>query len=129
MENGFVTDPINICIGLLILKVDDHQKAGQATFEEVEQEITDKMFMPKMQPAIREYLTKLRQEAFLEIKDGWQDTGAAPGKQTAWVDPAQLRPETVTKEEVLSKIRKKRALWMVPVPGTSTAVQGKSSSR
>jgi len=128
-DKGFVTDPINIGNGLLILRVEDHQKAGQATFEEVEQEITDKMFMPKMQPAIREYLTKLRQEAFLEIKDGWVDTGAAPGKQTAWVDPAQLRPETVTKQEVLSKIRKKRALWMVPVPGTSTAVQGKSSSR
>lgn len=128
-DKGYVTDPINIGTGLLILKVDDHQKAGQATFEEVENEIMDKMFTPKMQPAIRDYLTKLRQEAFLEIKEGWMDTGAAPGKQTAWVDPAQLRPETVTKEEVLSKIRKKRALWMVPVPGTSTAVKGKSSSR
>ena len=44
-----------------------------------------------MQPAIREYLTKLRQDAFLEIKPGYVDTGAAPDKDTTWMDPAQLR--------------------------------------
>lgn len=128
-EKGYVSDPIDIGNGYLIVKVDDHQKAGQATLEEVENEIMDKLFMPRMEPAIRGYLTKLRQEAFLEVKSGWVDSGAAPGKDTAWVDPAQLRPETVTKKEVLAKIRKKRLLWAVPVPGTTTAVTGKSSSR
>ena len=128
-EKGFVSDPIDIGNGYMIVKVDDHQKAGQATLEEVENEIMDKLFMPRMEPAIREYLTKLRQDAFLEVKPGWTDSGAAPGKDTAWVDPAQLRPETVKKAEVLAKIRKKRFLWAVPVPGTTTAVTGKSSSR
>jgi parvulin-like peptidyl-prolyl isomerase len=128
-EKGYVSDPIDIGNGFLIVKVDDHQKAGQATLEEVENEIMDKLFMPKMEPAIREYLTKLRQEAFLQVKAGWVDSGAAPKQNTAWVDPAHLKPETVTKQEVLSKERKKRLLWMVPIPGTSTAVTGKSSSR
>ncbi len=128
-EKGYVSDPIDIGNGFLIVKVEDHQKAGQATLEEVENEIMDKLFMPKMEPAIREYLTKLREEAFLQVKAGWVDTGAAAKKDTAWVDPAHLKAETVTKEEVLSKIRKKRLLWMVPIPGTSTAVTGKSSSR
>ena len=53
-----------------------------------------------------------------EIKPDWVDSGAAPGKDTAWVDPAQLKPETVTKEEVASQTRHKRLLWMVPIPGT-----------
>jgi parvulin-like peptidyl-prolyl isomerase len=128
-EKGYVSDPIDIGNGFLIVKVDDHQKAGQATLEEVENEIMDKLFMPKMEPAIRQYLTKLRQEAFLQVKAGWVDTGAAPNQSTAWVDPAHLKPATVTKQEVLSKERKKRLLWMVPIPGTSTAVTGKSSSR
>jgi parvulin-like peptidyl-prolyl isomerase len=128
-EKGYVSDPIDIGNGYLIVKVEDHQKAGQATLEEVENEIMDKLFMPKMEPAIREYLTKLRQEAYLQVKPGWVDTGAAAGMNTGWVDPAQLKAETVTKQEVLSKVRKKRLLWMVPVPGTSTAVTGKSSSR
>ena len=35
-ERGTVTDPINIGSGLLILRVDEHYKAGLASFEEVE---------------------------------------------------------------------------------------------
>ena len=49
---------------------------------------------------MRTYLTKLRSEAFLKSSTGYEDSGAAPGKNTAWEDPAQLKPETVTKEEV-----------------------------
>lgn len=126
-SRGFVTPPMKVDNGFLILRVEDHQKAGQASFEEVENEIMDKLFTPRMQPAIREYLTKLRQDAFLEIKPGYLDTGAAPGKDTTWNDPAQLRPETITKEEVSNKTHRKRLLWAVPIPGTKTT-SGKSSS-
>ena len=126
---GFVTQPIKLDNGFLILKVEDHQKAGQATFEEVQNEIMDKLFAPRMEPAMREYLTKLRQEAFLEIKPGYVDTGAAPGKNTAWSDPAQLKPATVTKEEVSAQTRRRRLLWLIPIPGTKTADNSNSSSK
>src|SRR5262249_13308827 len=108
---GFVTDPIKMDKGLIIVKVLEHQKAGQAEFEEVLGEIENRMYAPKMDPAIREFLTKLRVNAFLEIKPGYEDSGAAPGKNTAWTDPAQLKPETVTKEEVAAKTRHKKLLW------------------
>ena len=124
---GFVTAPLKVANGFLILKVDEHQKAGQADFEEVESEINDKVFSPRMQPAVREYLTKLRQQAFLEIKPGYVDSGASAGKDTTWNDPAQLKPETITKEQVASQTRRKRLLWMVPIPGTETK-NGKASS-
>jgi hypothetical protein len=75
--------------------------------------------MPQMQPKVRELLTKLRMDAFLEIRAGYVDSGAAPGKNTAWVDPAQLRPETTTKEEVASRKHMKRLLWTLPIPGTN----------
>ena len=126
---GYVTDPIKIPNGFLILKVDDHQKAGLASFEEIEAEIQEKLFAPRMDPAVRAYLTKLREMAFLEIKAGFEDSGAAPGKDTTWTDPAQLKPETVTKEEVLEKGRRKHLLWLVPIPGTRSANGGTSSSR
>lgn len=128
-SRGFVSQPIKVSNGFLIVRVMDHQKEGQATFEEVENDIMDKMFTPKMQPAVRTYLTELRKTAFLEIKPGYIDTGAAAGKDTAWTDPAQLRPETVTKEQVASQTRKKRLLWMMPVPGTETNKGTKSSSK
>ncbi|HYI93286.1 MAG TPA: peptidyl-prolyl cis-trans isomerase [Bryobacteraceae bacterium] len=130
-DRNFVTDPIRIANGFLILKVEERHKAGQASFEEVEQEIMNELIQPKFQPQVREYLTKLRYESFLEIKPGYVDSGAAEGKNTAWTDPAQLRPETVTKEEVQAQTRNRRLLWMLPIPGTSTPVKkpGTSSSQ
>jgi peptidyl-prolyl cis-trans isomerase SurA len=129
-DRGFVTDPIRVSNGFLVLKVEEKHKAGQASFEEVEQDIMNELIQPKFQPQVREFLTKLRYESFLEIKPGYVDSGAAEGKSTAWTDPAQLKPETVTKEEVASQTRNRRLLWLVPIPGTSTpAKKGTSSSQ
>lgn len=125
---NFVSDPIRVPEGFLILRVDEHQKEGQAELEEVEGEIMEKFYGQRFQPALREYLTKLRQDAFLEIKSGWVDTGAAPGKNTAWSDPAQLKPETITKEEVAAQTRRRRLLWAIPIPGTSVTSKPKASS-
>ena len=122
-QRNFVTDPIKLENGFLILKIEERHKAGLAALEEVESEITEKLYMTRFQPKIREYLTALRQDAFLEIKEGWTDTAAAPGKETKWTDPAQLKPETVTKEEVAAAPRRKRLLWLVPIPGTNSAAK------
>jgi parvulin-like peptidyl-prolyl isomerase len=130
-ERNFITDPIRIPNGFVILKVEERHKAGLASFEEVEQEIMNEMIQPRFPTEVRQFLTKLREEAFLEIKPGYVDTGAAEGKSTAWTDPAQLKPETVTKQEVLEQTRSRKLLWMIPIPGTSTsaAKPGTSSSK
>jgi len=124
---GYITDPIRTPNGFLILRVEEHQKAGQAELSEVENEVTGKLLQPRMDGALREYLTKLRQQAFLEIKSDWIDSGAAPGKDTSWVDPAQLKPETITKAEVANKIKNKKLLWAIPIPGTQTTKSSSSS--
>lgn len=126
---GFVTDPITIDGGFLILRVNEHQKAGLASFEEVQQEVQNKLFQPLFQPALRSYLIKLRETAFLEIKPGYEDSGAAPNKDTTWIDPAQLKPETIKKEEVLAQNHRKHIFGVIPIPGTNTASTGTSSSR
>lgn len=122
-----VLDPISFPNGWLILKVEEHHQAGLAEFEEVEGEVMNRLFEPRMQPAVRDYLTKLRSEAFLEIREGYVDTAAAAGKSTKWSDPAQLKPETVTRAEVANQKRRKRLLF-VPVPGTSTGNVSTSKS-
>jgi peptidyl-prolyl cis-trans isomerase SurA len=129
LPKGAVTQPIRIPTGFEILKVDDHTKAGLAPLSDVRSEIENILYGPRMQPKVREYLTQLRKTAFLQIKPGYIDTGAAPGQNTAWQDPAQLKPETVTKAEVQEKTRHKRLFGMLPIPGTQTTVTGKSSSR
>jgi peptidyl-prolyl cis-trans isomerase SurA len=126
-ERGAVTDPIKIPSGLLILRVDEHHKAGLAEFEEVEQEIQNRILDSRRQAALRAYLTKLRDVSFLEIKAGYEDTAAAPSKDTTWNDPAQLKPETTTKDAVLAAPSRKRILGVVPIPGTKAS--GSSSSR
>jgi peptidyl-prolyl cis-trans isomerase SurA len=129
LPKGAVTQPIKIATGYEVFKVEDHTKAGLQPLAEAKPEIENVLYGPKMEPKVREYLTQLRKAAFLQIKPGYVDTGAAPGMNTAWQDPAQLKPETVTKAEVEQKTRMKRLLWVLPVPGTHVDVTGKSSSR
>lgn len=117
-KKGYITDPIRIPDGFVIFRIEERHEKGLATYEEVENEINEKLIMPQMNAKVREYLTKLRQEAFLEIKAGYVDSGAAPGKDTSWKDVAQLRPQTITKEEVAAHKRNKRLLFMIPIPGT-----------
>lgn len=119
-NKGYVTDPIKIPQGYVILRIDERYAAGQATFEEVKGDIQDKLARPLMEPKIREYLTRLRLQAFLEIKDGYVDSGAAPGKDTRWQDVAQLKPQTTTKEEVASRGGRHKKLLFIPIPFTSS---------
>jgi parvulin-like peptidyl-prolyl isomerase len=126
-ERGTVTDPINIGNALLILRVDEHYKAGLASFDEVETAIQNQIVGSRREVALRAYLTKLRDLSFLEIKPGFEDSGAAPGKDTKWSDPAQLKPETTTKAEVLQNPARKKVLGVLPIPGTKAT--GSSSSR
>lgn len=128
LPRGGVTKPIKVPTGWEVFKVDDHTKAGLAPLADVKSDIQGILYGPKMQPQVREYLTTLRKQAFLQIKPGFVDTGAAPGQNTTWQDVAQLKPETVTKAEVEQKTRHKRLLWVIPIPGTETTVTGKSSS-
>jgi parvulin-like peptidyl-prolyl isomerase len=112
-KKGYVTDPIRTPNGFLILKIEERFEKGQAPYQDVEDEITNRLASPQMQPKLRAYLSRLRQDAFLQIREGYVDTGAAPGKDTSWQDVAQLKPETTTKEEVAAR-RRKKFLGIIP---------------
>jgi parvulin-like peptidyl-prolyl isomerase len=127
-DKGYVTDPLPVEGGFLICRIDEKHTAGLASFEEVENDITAKLAQARFATAARPYLTDLRMQAFLEIREGYIDTGAAPGKDTKWMDPAKLKPETVTKEEVALRVRRRRLLWLAPIPGTKTNDTSTSAS-
>jgi peptidyl-prolyl cis-trans isomerase SurA len=125
---GYVTDPIKIRDGILILRIEDRTEAGQATFDEAKEQIQEFLARPKMEPKYRDFLNKLRQQAFLEIKDGYIDTGAVPGKDTRWHEVVGLKPETTTKEEVAAHRKRKKFLGVIAhgsvAPGTKETSGG-----
>lgn len=113
-EKGYITDPIRLGNVFEIYKVEEKTTAGQASFDEVEPQINNILSEPIVRPKLRAYLTNLRQSAFLQIKAGYIDSGAAPGKDTTWRDTAQLRPQTTTKEAVANQRHWKKFMKVVP---------------
>ncbi|HTC46261.1 MAG TPA: peptidylprolyl isomerase [Candidatus Aquilonibacter sp.] len=80
MKSGEVTDVVRTKQGYVILKVTDHQMAGIPALKEVTPKIQDALYYEKLQPALRAYLTKLREDAYIDIKDGYVDSGASPNE-------------------------------------------------
>jgi peptidyl-prolyl cis-trans isomerase SurA len=77
LKVGQNTDIIQTKQGFLILKLLDHTQAGLPPFEKVEQQIQEQLYMRHIQPELRTYLTKLREDAYVDIKPGFVDTGAS----------------------------------------------------
>ena len=80
MKAGEVTDVIRTKQGFVILKVSEHDEAGIPPFKDVENKVSDAMYMEKLTPALRAYLTKLREDSFIDIKPGYVDSGASPNQ-------------------------------------------------
>jgi peptidyl-prolyl cis-trans isomerase SurA len=80
MKSGEITDVVRTKQGFLILKVTDHEQAGVPLLKDVEPQISEQLYYQKLQPALREYLTKLREDAYIDIKPGYVDTGASPNQ-------------------------------------------------
>lgn len=114
---GYVTKLMPVSRGWLILKVNGRYREGLAELEEVEEEIRNILIGPRYQPAIREYLASLREDAYIEIRPGYIDVNAVEGKDTSWSDPAKLAPVTTTRDELLNKKKKKKLLWLIPLGG------------
>ena len=62
----------------MILKVLSRTREGVPPLSEVESKINERLYLERIQPALREYLTRLRQESFISIKAGYVDSGEAP---------------------------------------------------
>ena len=103
LDPGKYTAPIRTKQGYVILKVDEHQAGGVPPFKDVEPEIQDRVGMSKMNPALRSYMRRLREEAYVDIKPGYIDSGATPN-QTKPIFSAYA-PPTPKKKKKLERTR------------------------
>jgi peptidyl-prolyl cis-trans isomerase SurA len=91
LQAGGVTQPIQTKQGWVILKVTEHDQAGPAEMKDVMPQIEEGIYMEQMQPALRAYLTKLREQAYVDIQPGFVDSGASPSETkplfTAYAPP------------------------------------------
>jgi len=104
MKAGEVSGVIRTKQGYVILKVVEHQDAGIPPLKQAEPHIQDALYYQKLQPALRAYLTKLREEAYLKYSTGFVDTGASPN-QTQPVETAAPKDPDAKK---LNKKKKKK---------------------
>jgi peptidyl-prolyl cis-trans isomerase SurA len=73
MKKNELTDVMDTKQGYLVLQVMEHYDEGQQPLSKVENEIMDKLYTQKMEPALREYLKTLREQSYVIIKPGFQD--------------------------------------------------------
>jgi len=105
MKKGDVSDVIRTKQGFVILKVTEHQQAGIPAFNDIENRVQEAVYMQKMQPALREYLKKLREEAAIWVHPGYADTGASPNQ-------TQPVMTTAAKESGAKELKKKKKIGL-----------------
>ncbi|MGA2606368.1 MAG: peptidylprolyl isomerase [Terriglobia bacterium] len=69
------SNPIQIRYGYIILKVLERYSPGIPKFEEVEQRVNEVLYDQRMQPNLRQYMTRLRKESYIYKAPGYVDTG------------------------------------------------------
>jgi peptidyl-prolyl cis-trans isomerase SurA len=103
MKAGEVTDVIRTRQGYVILKVTEHQQAGIPPMKDILPRIQDALYMEKLQPALRVYLTKLREEAYIKYAPGYVDSGASPNQ----TEPVETSANKEGNAKKLGKKKKK----------------------
>jgi len=80
LKAGENTDVIRTRQGFIILKVTGHRPAGVPPVKDISDRIREAIYSERLEPAARAYLTKLREQAYIDIKSGYSDTGASPNQ-------------------------------------------------
>jgi peptidyl-prolyl cis-trans isomerase SurA len=105
MKKNDVTDVMDTKQGFLILQVLEHYDEGEQSLSKVENEITEKLYSARMEPALREYMKTLREQSYVVIKPGYQDMAGGGNSE---IQEVSATPEAAKKAK---KGRKKYVLF------------------
>lgn len=124
LQPGQNTAPIRTRQGFVILKVTEHQAAGVPPLKDIEPQVQEAIYSEQMQPALRAYLTKLREGAYIDIKSGFVDSGAS-SKQTKPVFSAYAAPVSKKAKQAAKKRFDRNGRAIVNVSATAPAAVAK----
>ena len=105
LRAGEFTEPIRTRQGYVILKVVQHNSGGVQPFKQVEPQVEDAFFMSRMEPAIRQYLSKMRDESYIDIKPGYTDAGATPAELNSRIAYSAYVPPSPKKKRKVERTR------------------------
>jgi len=145
LNSGQYTDPILTRQGYIILKVVQHTAGGPRPFKGAEQDVEQAYYMSLMDPAIRDYLNQMRDQAFIQIKQGYTDAGATPAelhssisfsaytppapKKKAKVERTRFRESTHTFRDKSGAVATPVAPPATPAPAQAAATNKKKRSK
>jgi peptidyl-prolyl cis-trans isomerase SurA len=120
LKAGEYTQPIRTKQGFVILKVTEHTPGGVQPLKDVEPQVEDALYSQKMSPALRQYLTKLREESYVDIKPGFEDAGASPNESkpvySAYTPPTGKKKKHVERTRFRQKSNAKPATQTASAP-------------
>jgi peptidyl-prolyl cis-trans isomerase SurA len=105
LKAGQYTEPIRTKQGYVILKVVEHTTGGVPTFKDVEPQVEESFYMSRMEPAIRQYLSKMREEAYIVIRPGYTDTAATPNEIKPTISYSAYTPPAPKKKKKVERTR------------------------
>ncbi len=114
---GGVTAPIRTRQGFVILKVTQHIPAGVQPLQDVNQQVMEAVYNQAIQPALRAYLTKLREDAYIVLKPGYVDSAASPNEINPDISFTAYTPPAPKKKTAVQKARLDRSGHVIAAAG------------
>jgi peptidyl-prolyl cis-trans isomerase SurA len=114
MKRNELTPVMETKQGFLIMQVLEHYDEGEQTLATVSEEIRNKLYDEKLEPALRDYLKTLREQSYVVVKPGYQDMA---GGSNSEIQEVSATPE-VTKSK---KGHKKYLLFGTRTGGTQAS--------
>jgi peptidyl-prolyl cis-trans isomerase SurA len=135
LNTGEHTQPIRTKQGFIILQATQHNPGGAGSFKNVEPQVEEALFLERMQPKLREFLTKLREEAAIDIKPGAVDSGASGNEMklsySAYTPPAPKKSKKFERPRFRGRDRSRSAQTQTAktaVPATGAAATAPAAS-
>jgi peptidyl-prolyl cis-trans isomerase SurA len=106
LKSGQWTEPVRTRQGYVILKVDQHIPGGIPPYKDVQEQVADAYYMTRMAPAIRDYLTQMREDGYVQIlKPSYVDTGASAGELKQSISYSAYTAPTPKKKKKVERTR------------------------
>jgi peptidyl-prolyl cis-trans isomerase SurA len=135
LKQGQFTEPIRTKQGFVVLQVTDHTAAGVPPLSAVDSQVQEAVYAEEMKPALRAYLTDLREKAFIWIESGFVDTGAT-SRETKAVFVGATPPPVKKKHAQKARLDNKPTTYTpstltsaaTPAAGTATTTAGTATA-